>query len=200
MIQRCCLALLATVLLLGSAVAGELVDDFSNPKMENRRALRGEWQFQDNVASCVADPELYKKFNNHGPILRWPVEMTDGTVQFEFRAVDVQRMVITFNETGHVLRASLNEPGRSSIFGWIGQSSKENKPKVIAKDGVPSMNDLNGKLWAVFRMTIQGDTADVRIGNYTATLKHPSIAREKGEFTISFASGKLMVRDMKITY
>lgn len=180
--------------------AEEFKDDFSDAHLKNRQALRGDWEFSDNVASCKADPELYKKFNNHGPILRWPVEMTDGKVEFEFQTVDVQRLVITFNDKGHVFRISLKDDDNSSIFGWIGQSSKENKPKRIAKDGVPSMKDLNGKLWAVFRMEVKGDQAKLRIGNYSAELKHPSIARKKGEFTISFASGEFRVRDLKITH
>ena len=180
--------------------ADEFVDDFSASNRKDRQALRGEWKFADNVASCTADPVLYKKFKNHGPILRWPVEMTDGTVEFEFRAIDVQRLVFTFNEKGHVFRTTLRDDGNSAIFGWIGQSSKENKPKNISRDGVPSMKDLNGKLWAVFKMTIQGDEAEILIGNYHAKLQHPSIARKKGEVTISFASGKFLIRDFKITH
>lgn len=176
-----------------------LADDFSAPKFDARKALRGDWKFENKEASCVADPELYKKFNNHGPILRWPVKMSDGGVEFEFRCVDVQRLVFTLNEKGHVFRMTFRDDGNSSIFGWIGQSSKENKPKVIAKKNVPSMQELNGKLWAVFRLKIKGDTAKVRVGKYAATLKHPSIAREKSEVTISFASGRMHVRDFKVT-
>ena len=182
-----------------SVHAQALTDDFSDPNSKSRSALRGEWEFKSNVASCIADPELYKKFNNHGPILRWPVKMTDGTVSFEFQAFEVQRLVLTFNDEGHVFRASFRDDGRSSIFGWIGQSSKENKPKTIRKDGVPSIKTLNGKLWAVCEIKIEGDSAHFRMGDYTADLKHPSIARKKGEFTISFASGRFSIRNFRVT-
>ncbi|MDE0769796.1 MAG: hypothetical protein OSB19_15570 [Opitutaceae bacterium] len=70
-------------------------DDFSDPKLEIRQALRGEWIFEDKVASCVSDPELYLEFKNHGPILRWPCEINDGTVEFEFKPQDCQRVVDT---------------------------------------------------------------------------------------------------------
>ncbi|TWU06357.1 hypothetical protein [Stieleria varia] len=194
------LILTLCLMTIPTAPAEELRDDFSDPKMKGRAALRGDWKFENNSASCVADPELYKKYDNHGPILRWPVEMTDGTVEFEFQCSDVERLVLTFNKEGHVLRMGFNAPGKSSIFGWIGQSSKENKPKTIVKEGVPSMQDLNGRLWSVCKIAIKGDEADVMIGNYKTKIKHPSIAREKGEFTISFASGKFAVRDFRVTY
>lgn len=40
--------------------------------------------------------------------------------------------------------------------------------------------------------------ADINYGEYQATIKHESVGREKGEFTISFASGKLSVRNVRL--
>ena len=172
-------------------------DNFSDPKLEIRQALRGEWIFEDNVASCVSDPELYKEFANHGPILRWPVEMTDGTVEFEFKPQGCQRLVITLNGDGHIFRISLNDEQRTSIFGWIGKSSKENKSQTIAKKGVPTIASLEGK-WTKLKLVIKGDKADIQIGDYSASLQHGSLARDKGEFTISFASGECAVRKVSV--
>ncbi|MCB1122722.1 MAG: hypothetical protein KJT03_14310 [Verrucomicrobiae bacterium] len=172
-------------------------DDFSDPKLELRQALRGEWTYKDGVASCVSDPELYKQFANHGPILRWPVEFTNGTVECEFKPEGCQRVVITLNEDGHVFRISLTEEKNTRIFGWIGKSSKENKPETIAKDGVPSVDSIDGQ-WTRLRLTINGDTGVIQIGDYKATLKHGSLARRKGEFTISFAFGSCAVRNVSV--
>lgn len=181
-----------------AAIGGDFNDDFSDAANESRAALRGNWTFNEGVAHCVSDPELYKKFANHGPILRWPAEFTDGTLEFEFKPKDCDRIVITLNEKGHVFRMLFHEPERSRFFGWIGQSSKTNKPKLIAKEGVPSVTDLDGK-WVKAKIVFDGNRADVTYGEYHETLTHESIGRKKGEFTISFASGELAVRDVSLS-
>lgn len=191
-----------TVLLVLAALAGNasaaVRDDFSSAKHALRQALRGDWKFANNAAHCVSDPEDYKKYKNHGPILRWPCKFTDGTVEFEFKPKDCQRIVITLNEEGHVFRISLNDEQRTRIFGWVGRSSKTNKPKTIAKEGVPTAAALNGK-WVKGRLAFQGDVAQVKIGDYSARLRHPSIGRRKGEFTISFALGECAFRKVWVT-
>ena len=180
-----------------SSEADILKDSFSSPTHETRQALRGDWIFQNGVASCVSDPVLYKEFKNHGPILRWPTEFTDGTVEFEFKPEDCQRIVITLNEDGHVFRMSLREPENTRIFGWIGRSSKENKAKEIAREGVPPLKSINGK-WTKVKMTFNGDRAQIQIGDYKADLKHGSIGRKKGEFTFSFAFGSCAIRGVSV--
>lgn len=173
-------------------------DDFSIPKSKSRQALRGEWKFEDGTAFCVSDPELYKKFNNHGPILRWAAEFTDGTLEFEFKPNNCQRVIITLNEKGHVFRMLFHDSQRTRFFGWIGQSSKTNKPHTIAKNGVPPINELNGQ-WIRAKIVFRGNTAETTFGDYHAKLEHESIGRKKGEFTISFASGDIAVRDVRLT-
>lgn len=172
-------------------------DDFSDPNLEIRQALRGEWKYEDGVASCVSDPELYKEYKNHGPILRWPCEITDGKLEFEFKPEGCQRVVVTFNDEGHVFRMSFRDDDKTSIFGWIGRSSKENKSKLIAKEGVPWITELDGK-WVNVKLEMEGDAGKIRIGDYKASLRHPSIARTKGEFTFSFAMGKCSIRNVKV--
>jgi hypothetical protein len=188
----------ASFMLLSLAYGDGFHDDFSNPNLKSRQALRGEWTFKNGAARCVADPELYKKFKNHGPILRWPAEFTDGTLEFEFQPKNCQRVIITLNEKGHVFRMLFHDAQRTRFFGWIGQSSKTNKPKKIAKEGVPTINDLNGK-WIKSKIVFHGNTADITYGDYKATLNHESIGRKKGEFTISFASGEIAVRNVRLT-
>lgn len=196
--NRVSLAVLVILASLSLAQAGGFRDDFSNPKLKNRQALRGDWKYANNTASCVSDPELYKKFANHGPILRWPCKFTDGTVAFEFQPKGCQRIVITLNEDGHVFRISLSDEQRTRIFGWIGKSSKQNKAKTIAKEGVPTSADIDGK-WVKVKLAIKGDKGEITIGDYSAKLKHGSLARKKGEFTISFASGECAIRNVSVT-
>jgi len=188
---------LLTLIASHSFAAEGFHDDFSNPKLKTRKALRGEWTFKDGVAHCVSDPELYKKYKNHGPILRWPAKFTDGAIEFEFRPKDCQRVIITLNEDGHVFRMLFHSAERTRFFGWIGKSSKTNKPKTIAKKGVPTVKDLDGK-WIKSSIVFKGNTAQIAYGDYKTTLTHESIGRKKGEFTISFASGEIAVRNVQL--
>jgi len=47
-------------------------------------------------------------------------------------------------------------------------------------------------------MVFKGDHCQMTLGDYTAKLKHPSIGRKKGEFTISFSSGKCSIRKVQV--
>ena len=189
---------LANTAFVPFASAGGFYDDFSNPNLESRKALRGDWTFKNGTARCVADPALYKKFKNHGPILRWPATFTDGTLEFEFRPRKCQRVIVTLNEKGHVFRMLFHDKRRTRFFGWIGRSSKTNKPKLIARKGVPSINDLNGT-WVKSKIVFCGNTAEITYGKFKKTFTHESIGRKKGEFTISFASGEIAVRNVRLT-
>jgi hypothetical protein len=199
------LFLTAVLLILPSVrvAASDVVDDFSKSDWTGRQALRGEWKFENNQASCVSAPELYKKYKNHGPILRWsPAKpFTDGTVEMEFQPKKCQRIVITLNnKTGHVFRIALtdNKTTRTRIFGWAHPSSEKDKPaETLAVKGVPTATEIDGQ-WVKLRLAITGSEARVTIGKYSETLKHASIARDKGEFTISFASGECAVRKVSI--
>lgn len=199
------LFLTAVLLILsnvGTAASG-IVDDFSKSDRKGRQALRGEWKFENNQASCVSAPELYKKYKNHGPILRWSPSkpFTDGTVEVEFQPKKCQRIVITLNnKTGHVFRIALtdNKTTKTRIFGWAHPSSEKDKPaETLAVKGVPTAAAIDGQ-WVKLRLAITGSEARVMIGKYSETLKHASIARDKGEFTISFASGECAVRKVSI--
>lgn len=187
------LTLFATANLSG---AGGFADNFSDPKLESRQALRGEWKYENNMASCVADPELYKKFKNHGPILRWPLEFSDATIGFEFQPRGCDRLVFTLNDDGHVFRMAIADEKRTRIFGWA-KPSKESAPETLAKEGVPQLADIGGR-WTKVTISIRGEEAEVSIGDaYNTKLKHSSIARKKSEITLGFASGELAVRNVR---
>jgi hypothetical protein len=190
-------SVLFALLITPALHAGGFSDDFSKPNSENRQALRGAWTFEQNVAHCVADPELYKKHQNHGPILRWAHAFTNGEIDFEIMPVDCQRLVFTLNDKGHVFRFSLSDAKRSRIFGWATQSSKENKPETLAQEGVPTLEALNQQ-WTKVHLAIKGDESDIRIGDYSAKLTHACLARSKGEVTISFAEGELSIRKVNV--
>ena len=65
------LAILTLILFTAPAFSLELpvTDDFSAAEKEGRRAVRGEWKIEDGVISCTQDPELFKQFHSHGPVM-----------------------------------------------------------------------------------------------------------------------------------
>ena len=69
----CILVMCPAVIVLG----GDIKDSLSTEKFENRTAERGDWSFQEGIASVVSDPELYKKYTNHGPILKWETNLVN---------------------------------------------------------------------------------------------------------------------------
>ncbi len=188
--------------------ADEFVDDFSDATLKGRLAERGEWNFKNGEVSCVADPELYRKFKNHGPILKWPREFVDGTIEFEVKPKDCQRVVFTLNGDGHIFRVILGDsvPSKESglskvpsrIICWASKSSKKNKGDAIKPKGLKGLPTLNAK-WTKVKLVVKAGVADLKIGEFGTTVKHAALAREKNIVTMSFASGELAMRAFRIT-
>ena len=190
-----------------SAVPGfsnDLIDPFAAKKFETREAERGDWSFQDGVASVVSDPVLYKKYSNHGPILKWAVDCSQGKTVFGMKPSGCQRVVFTLNGDGHVFRISLINPekamspwqkkSKSRMIAWAEKSSKTNKGDSLQPKGFPSLGALDDK-WTQVSVDIHGDMASVAIGDFRTEIQHAAMQREKAQITISFASGSLQVRD-----
>lgn len=187
--------------------AQEFVDDFSTPQFEGRLAERGEWKFEDGIASCVADPDLYKQFKNHGPILKWPREFNDATIEFEMKPRDCQRVVFTLNGQGHIFRVTLADetpdaPAGTSkvptrIIAWATQSSKQNKGDASQPDNMPDLPAVNGK-WVKIKLAVKGDHADLTIGKFQTQIDHAALGRDKNMVMLTFAHGELSVRDFRM--
>lgn len=198
--------LLAVLAVCTNASAGDFVDDFSTEKLEGRLAERGAWTFENNTARCVADPELYKKFSNHGPILKWPGEFQDGTVEFEMKVTNCQRVVFTLNGDGHVFRVTLADEtpdataGKSKVptrlIAWAEKSSKQNKGDTLKPDGLPDLPAVNNK-WVKVRLAVSGNQGSLSIGNFSTQIEHAALARPKNTVMVTFAHGELAVRDYR---
>ena len=184
-------------------------DDFSQAALADRLAERGEWRFEGGVASCVADPELYKQYKNHGPILKWPREFTEGAIEFEMKAEGCQRVVFTLNEEGHVFRVTLADEtegatgGASKVptrlIGWSTQSSKENKGDTLLPEGLPDLSAIDGK-WVRVKLVVKGEGATLQIGDdFETEIEHASLGRAKSMIMLTFAHGRLAVRDFQFS-
>lgn len=190
------------------ATARQFVDDFSDAKLEGRTAERGVWKFQNNVASCVSDPELYLKYKNHGPILKWSQQFTDATIEFEMKASDCQRVVFTLNGDGHVFRVTLADEtsaataGASKVptrlIGWATKSSKQNKGDTIKPAGLPDLPTVDGK-WVKVKLVVTDDRGELTIGDFKTMIKHSSLTREKNLVMLTFAHGKIAVREFRFS-
>ena len=199
----------STALLLIATVAADedFVDDFRSAKREGRLAERGAWQFRDGIASCVADPDLYKQFKNHGPILKWPREFNDAKIEFEMKAEDCQRVVFTLNGDGHVFRVTLADErpdapaGKSKvptrIIAWATKSSKQNKGDTIKPQYMPDLPAVNEK-WVPVQLTVKGNRAMLTIGDFQTEINHTALERDKNMVMLTFAHGELSVRNFRM--
>jgi hypothetical protein len=190
------------------AAGEEFVDDFRSAKLEDRLAERGAWQFRGGVASCVSDPDLYKQFKNHGPILKWPREFNDATIEFEMKAENCSRVVFTLNGDGHIFRVTLADQrpdapaGKSKvptrIIAWATKSSKQNKGDTIKPEHMPDLPAVNGS-WVPVQLTVKGNRAKLTIGDFQTELSHAALARDKNMVMLTFAHGELSVRNFRMT-
>jgi len=207
--------ILATILFVcfatydvGSASAQQLHDDFSANQLDGRVAERGEWKFENNVATCASDPELYEKFKNHGPILKWSREFTDGEIELEFKPTQCHRAVFTLNGDGHVFRLIQANPAvikkaaarktQTRIIGWATKSSKENKGDTFSPDGLPDLEQLDGQ-WVKLKLVVRSGKAKLAINDFDTTIDHASLARPKNMIMLTFAHGEMSVRNFKFT-
>lgn len=202
-----CIAI--ALLIVAPVAAGEeFVDNFREAEVDGRQSERGEWQFRNGIASCVADPDLYKQFKNHGPILKWPREFSDVAIEFEMKATDCQRVVFTLNGDGHIFRVTLADErpdapaGKSKVptrvIAWATKSSKQNKGDTIKPQRMPDLPSVNGR-WVQVQLKVQGERAKLTIGDFETDITHAALRRDKNMVMLTFAHGELSVRRFRMT-
>ncbi|SKA86222.1 hypothetical protein SAMN02745166_01266 [Prosthecobacter debontii] len=189
--------LLASVFLASSLFAADgplLKDDFSNPKLESRRASRGEWRFADHTATCTQDDELYKKFKDHGPIIFYDLAYENATLRFSYKAdAAVKALVFTANGTeGHVFRF-LTSPKGTGIRAFPADD-KDHKSISLGNES-PTLTPGE---WIPVVVTLKGSQATVKIGDFEKTYEHPSLARPKSNLSIGFSFGTVSVKDVVV--
>jgi hypothetical protein len=182
--------------LISAADAPLLKDDFSEPKLEARRALRGEWKFAEGTAVCTQDDELYKKHANHGPILFYDLPYSDATICFSYLAdAAVKNVVFTCNgEAGHVFRLVMGSTG-TSVRAFPGDS-KDHKSIALAQE---KTLPLKADEWVRACITLRGTKATVKIGDAEKTYEHASLAQTKTNLSVGFAFGTLSVKEVLVT-
>lgn len=193
MIKRFLLTFLAASS-LSAADAPMLKDDFSNPKLETRRASRGEWKFTDNNATCTQDDELYKKHKDHGPIIFYDLAYEDATIRYSYKAdAAVKSVVFTSNGAdGHIFRFVSSARGTSAVA--FPPDSKDHKAARLGNPG-PALKPGE---WVPVVVTLKGTKATVKIGDFEETYEHASLARPKTNLSIGFSFGTVRVKDVVV--
>lgn len=190
------LLLLLSAASIFAAEAPLLQDDFSTPKLEQRRALRGEWKFADKTATCTQDDELFKKNKDHGPILFYTLAHTDAAISLAFKPdAATKAVVFTCNGAeGHVFRIVMSAAG-ASVRAFPPGSADH---KSIAL-GMEKEVKLVAAQWTPLRVELRGSKATVTIGGFTKTYEHASFAAPKANFSLGFSFGSLGVKDVMAT-
>jgi hypothetical protein len=178
-----------------AADAPLLRDDFSDPKLAQRRASRGEWKFADGIATCTQDDALYKKFKDHGPIIFYDLPLTDAAVSFSFKADGAKSVVFTANGAdGHVFRIVMSATGTSVRA--FPPGGKEHASIPMGQEKIT----LKSGEWTPVMVTLRGSRATVKIGTaFEKTYEHASYARPKSNLSVGFSFGTLSVREFRVT-
>jgi hypothetical protein len=186
---------LVSLTLLTAAETPLLKDDFSDTNLKTRRAMRGDWKFAKGVATCTQDDALYKKFQDHGPIIFYDLAHTDATVRFSFKAEGAKTVVFTANgEKGHVFRFVMSAAGTS--IRAFPTDKPEAKSIALATEKLP----LKSGEWTPVEVKLSGAKATVKIGNAPAkTYEHASLAQAKANLSVGFSFGTMSVKDFIVT-
>lgn len=179
-----------------AADAPLLKDDFSDAKLASRRALRGEWKFADNIATCTQDDELYKKFKDHGPIIFYDLAYTDAAVHFAFKPdADTKSVVYTSNgEDGHIFRIVFSKAG-ASIRAFPPEGKADHASIALGTE--PDLKLKPGE-WTQVSLELRGTKASLKVGDFARTYEHASFSRAKTNLSIGFAFGTVSVKGVTV--
>lgn len=178
-----------------AADAPLLKDDFLLPKFEGRRAMRGEWKFAEGSATCTQDDALFKKNKDHGPILFYDLAYTDAVIHFAVKPDAANKMIVfTANGAeGHVFRL---------VFSAAGMGVRAFPPEEKDHKSISLGNEAAVKLktdgWTKVSVELRGTQATVKVGEFTKTYEHASIARAKTNLSVGFSYGTVSVTELVV--
>jgi hypothetical protein len=172
-----------------------LQDDFSAPKLQQRRAMRGDWKFADKTATCTQDDELYKKNKDHGPILFYDLAYTNAAIRFAVKPdANTKTTVFTANgEKGHVFRIVFGPAG--AAVRAFPNDSKDHKSIALANEAAVKLKPGE---WTHVSVELRGSKATIKVGDFIKTYEHSSINAAKTNLSIGFSYGTLSVKDLVV--
>ena len=179
-----------------AADAPLLRDDFSSAKLDQRRAMRGEWKFADQTATCTQDDELFKKNKDHGPILFYDLAYSDAVIRFAVKpGANTKSIVFTANGAeAHLFRLVFSSAGLAVRA--FPADSKDHKANALANEAAV---ELKAGEWNPVTIEMRGSHATVKVGDFTRTYEHASIGLAKVNLSVGFSFGTLSVKDLVVT-
>ncbi|MCA9136862.1 MAG: hypothetical protein KDB00_08885 [Planctomycetales bacterium] len=183
---------------VNAADATELLrDDFSSLQHPTRKAQRGDWKIADGMASVKQDDELYRKYQNHGPIMVYEIPHVDAKAVVEFKPQGCKTVVFTMDaaEGGHAFRVILRSEslGQPSMVLTYAEKPADDKAKPIVLDrDVPKLKEGQ---WHRIEVSVKGQHATVKIGDQSFEVQHARIAQQKGIVKLGFSFGELAIRN-----
>jgi len=172
-----------------------LKDDFLLRDFEGRRASRGDWKFAEGSATCTQDDALFKKNKDHGPILFYDLAYTDAAIHFAVKP-DAANKTIVFTANGaegHVFRLVFSAAGMG-----VRAFPPEGKDHKSISLGNEAAVKLKADAWTKIRVELRGSKATLKIGDFTKTYGHASIARAKVNLSVGFSYGTVSVTEMVV--
>lgn len=178
-----------------AAEAPLLKDDFLLPHFAGRRASRGAWKFTEGSATCTQDDALYKKNKDHGPILFYDLAYTDAFIHFAVKPDAANKMIVfTANGAeGHVFRLVFT-PAAMGVRAFPPEQ-KDHKSISLGNEAAVK---LKPGAWTKISVDLRGTKATVKVGDFTKTYEHASIARPKTNLSVGFSYGSVSVTEMVV--
>ena len=172
-----------------------LKDDFFVSDFAKRRAARGDWKFAEGNATCTQDDALYKKYKDHGPILFYDLAHTDAVIRFAVKPDAANKSVVfTANGAeGHVFRLVFSEAGMG-----VRAFPPEGKDHKSISLGIEKGAKLKKDGWTKVSVELRGSKATVKVGEFTKTYEHASIARAKTNLSVGFSYGTVSVTELVV--
>ncbi|MDF1825760.1 MAG: hypothetical protein P1U68_14025 [Verrucomicrobiales bacterium] len=178
--------------------AGEALfaDPFTkDAPVSERRAVRGDWQIENGIASVTQDDALYKEYKDHGPIIFYALPTTDATFHYAVKPEGCKAIVFTLNgEDGHIFRFVSSAAGTN--FRAFPPNGKTKSITAAKKaEWVLPENE-----WTAVKIAVTGSSATITMGEHEpVTVEHESYDREKTNFSIGFSFGSLAVKEVRVT-
>ena len=184
-------------LIFSSTLTAEVIidDDYSSKKLATRKAARGVWKVQDNSISCSFDEALYKKYNNHGPMVRYAFDnLSDLSIEMEVMLpAKMEKIVFKVdNGDGHIVKVLLGPTGKGNVRAFA--SKKES-----AVLGKIACSVEEGK-WLPIKLSFSGNKLAVSLnGSKLKVFEHASFQKGKTKFEYTFVKGNIKARNFKIS-
>lgn len=181
--------------LLSTILSAEVIinDDYSSEKLASRQSARGDWKVKDSTISAPFDEALYKKFNDHGPMVRYSFDSSnDLTIEMEVMMSGISKLCFQVdNGEGHLLKAIINGTGKGSVRGFKGKESD-----VIGK----IKGSVKENVWIPVKLTFSGNKLTFSLnGGKPKIFEHPAFQKGKSKFVYKFEKGRLSARKLQIS-